>query len=1645
MRRGWSAGVVAAAVTVTLAALMSVPVTVGPATPAAVADVPPATGTTSVITVATGSERPTQTEVGPLAGVTLQLFGGSSAPNPTPLPDAWATCVSDAKGDCSFVVPETQTGGANRDQRFWVKQTGAPAGWFVNPSLVTGPANGLAATAYQFRTGTQLRAGNTYSSSGPGASFMQSSGNTNRQASGGIWQSSRTNPVLPAQCGLDVALVLDVSGSVGADLPNLKAAAKTFTNSLIGTPSQLALFTFSSNAPANTTNNKNRPLTPVSTLGGANQVNTWIDGLTSGGGTNWDRGFFQVAQETAHFDVAVVITDGNPTYYGNQEGPGNFTRFHEVEDGIFSANSIKAENTRVIAVGVGSGVSGDPANLQAISGPVANDDYYQTTDYQEAGDALRALALGNCAGSITVVKQVVPSTAPPGSIQGATPAGGWTFGAQTVTSGVTITPASGQTADGTGALNFALTFPGGTSTAAVTFAETQQPGYGLVTVAGQNAVCTRLDTAALVPVENVGETGFSVSGQDDQPISCVIYNRAPNPQASVVVNKNWVVNGETLANGDQPEYLIAGLLVDGTEQPWGEERTDLVAGSTVPITEQIDTTEGVSGLRLCTLDSALVTEANGVPISQPVDPPYQAQLQAGTNTYTITNVVTCQTKLTLNKLVLNGGADPASWTLTAVAPDGALTGPTGATGVTGDVSPDAAYSLAESGGDPNYLQLTLPDEVLSPGSTGTWICVEVDQDGLTQVPGYIDGLSGSVTVPLGTWVSCFAVNATASLTMIKNVVNDHGGAAVPADWNLTATPAAPNLAGAPTQTVTGSTDGVTVNVRPDQAYDLSESTGPAGYALDSVTCEVENAERDFTGLTLAPGDSAVCTFTNSDQPAHLTLVKSVDNGSTGGTAGPRDWTLAADGPTAIQGASGDLSITGAEVQPGSYQLIEANGPGGYNHGDWVCTGATATGAVVDVPVGADVTCTITNTAVPPTLTLVKQVENRSGGSAVPADWILSAADEVTISGHSGDPSVTAAVVPVGSYQLSESGGPTGYDGSAWSCTGASGSDPTSVQLHVGDAATCTITNTDTPARLTLQKVVDPAASGSGKVPADWTITATPDGIAGQDPVSGNGDPTSPDGVSQVNVFAGSYDLTESGPAGFDAGQWVCEGGVLTGASVRVPSGGTVICTITNTAVSPTLTLVKTVDNGNTGATAVPTDWTLSADGPTPISGATADPSVTAASVQVGAYPLDESGPPGYTAGDWHCVGGSQDGGTVTLAEGENATCTITNSAVPPTLTLVKVVDNGATGATAEPVDWTLTAAGPTPISGVSGGPAVTAVPVDSGEYTLAEQDGPAGYTASDWSCIGARPIGNTVPVAGAGVAVSCTIKNTAVSPTLTLVKVVDNGNTGVTTEATDWTLTAQGPTPISGPTGDPAVTGAVVKVGSYSLGESGPSGYSVGEWSCAGGQQAGATVTLGAGGNATCTITNTAIPGTWLLTKSADPPSDTVVSPGTTITYQLTATHQAGVAVIGAVATDDLTQVLSYSTLEQPLADGLSLSGTQLTWTVPEIPVGGTAQVSYQATVHPDLDGVVIVNGADPATPGGQCGQCTVDHPVAAVPPQPPHPPTPPTPPGPPTPPSPTPLPDTGVPVGEYLGWAFGLMAAGSLVLLAVRRRGSRR
>jgi len=95
----------------------------------------------------------------------------------------------------------------------------------------------------------------------------------------------------------------------------------------------------------------------------------------------------------------------------------------------------------------------------------------------------------------------------------------------------------------------------------------------------------------------------------------------------------------------------------------------------------------------------------------------------------------------------------------------------------------------------------------------------------------------------------------------------------------------------------------------------------------------------------------------------------------------------------------------------------------------------------------------------PSLTLVKKVINNNGGSAVPANWTLSAAGPTGFSGNG--PSVSSAEgFESGRYDLSESGGPGGYTASDWFCDGGTQNDADTITLGQGESATCTITNDD---------------------------------------------------------------------------------------------------------------------------------------------------------------------------------------------------------------------------------------------------------------------------------------------------------------------------------------------------------------------------------------------------------------------------------------------------------------------------------------------------------------------------------------------------------------------------------------------------------
>ncbi len=256
---------------------------VATATPAA-ATVPPPESGKAVVSVKVGGDRTGINGVARTKDVQLQLYRNNSGAPGTAIADAWGTCISDGDGDCSFQVPIGTTG-ITAGSSVWVKFKSAPTGWYGIDSLRVGsiPTPGTP-VAYQFQT-PGLQSGSTYRS---GTQFMTDTGLTSNTASGGIWQISRNNPAFPPKCGIKVALLLDVSGSVGSNLKNLKNAAKTFVDSLVGTPSQVALYTFAQNAPSNNTNNQNRPLTPVLNATGPQSAQTVKDWI--GTGNNGDPG-----------------------------------------------------------------------------------------------------------------------------------------------------------------------------------------------------------------------------------------------------------------------------------------------------------------------------------------------------------------------------------------------------------------------------------------------------------------------------------------------------------------------------------------------------------------------------------------------------------------------------------------------------------------------------------------------------------------------------------------------------------------------------------------------------------------------------------------------------------------------------------------------------------------------------------------------------------------------------------------------------------------------------------------------------------------------------------------------------------------------------------------------------------------------------------------------------------------------------------------------------------------------------------------------------------------------------------------------------------------------------------------------------------
>jgi len=329
--------------------------------------------------------------------------------------------------------------------------------------------------------------------------------------------------------------------------------------------------------------------------------------------------------------------------------------------------------------------------------------------------------------------------------------------------------------------------------------------------------------------------------------------------------------------------------------------------------------------------------------------------------------------------------------------------------------------------------------------------------------------------------STIQITPNAEIVFVKEVTNDNGGDAVVGDFNIVSDAGAITFGAGVTVVDVTTYTSATVYVPPG-TYTLEEDNLP-GYTEGSWSCTVGTVgDPTFNSgdVTLTFGQQTVCTIANDDIAPQLTLVKNVVN-----TFGP-----------ALAPTDFDPSIESVEVVSGVANAVDANTAltvseapvAGYTAGAWNCsdanslttglpTAGTATGVDVTLEAGSDVTCTITNTAVQPLLTLSKTVINANGGTLGVDDFNISI-NGTEVTNNVQNPVASGTAITISELDVAS------YAEGTWSCvddiatvtntglptTGLATS--TSLTLLPGSEVTCSITNDDLGIDLAIAKSVD---------------------------------------------------------------------------------------------------------------------------------------------------------------------------------------------------------------------------------------------------------------------------------------------------------------------------------------------------------------------------------------------------------------------------------------------------------------------------------------------------------------------------------------------------------------------------------------------
>lgn len=270
------------------------------------------------------------------------------------------------------------------------------------------------------------------------------------------------------------------------------------------------------------------------------------------------------------------------------------------------------------------------------------------------------------------------------------------------------------------------------------------------------------------------------------------------------------------------------------------------------------------------------------------------------------------------------------------------------------------------------------------------------------------------------------------------------------------------------------------------------------------------------------------------------------------------------------------------------------------------------------------------------------------------DWLLG--DDPTLR----DMGTSASGVPVGTHDITETGGPASYAFTGWyrtaeednsgqhqvNCTHPQGTTlPVSVTVQKNKTAEITLCNQMKKGSITIVKDAQPNDA------QDFSFIATGSGVSNFI-LDDDADPTRSNTKVFSNLTAGTYSFAETPVAGWDLSSAVCSDGSLV-TNVQLAAGENVTCIFTNTKRG-SIKIVKNTVGGNgtfafTGTVGVTSLTTVNNTA-----------SQTVQNLTPGNYNIAETVPAGWDLTSSTCSDGSTVS-AISLSAGENITCTFTNT------------------------------------------------------------------------------------------------------------------------------------------------------------------------------------------------------------------------------------------------------------------------------------------------------------------------------------------------------------------------------------------------